>query len=121
MVDSDERVLHLVSPYPVPWNNIFLPIAERLGVPAVPYAEWLARLEQSAAAAAGTRPSAEQHDAAHNLIDFFKTAGMGGSKGPLSTEKAVRCSRALAEVRPIGREDAVNYVEFWGKVGHLRL
>ncbi|KAI0681684.1 male sterility protein-domain-containing protein [Cerioporus squamosus] len=119
-VESDERVLHLVSPYPVPWNSVFIPIAERLGVPAVPYTEWLARLEQSAAAASA-RPSAEQHDAAHNLIDFFKTSGMGGSKGPLSTEKAVRCSKALAELRPIGREDALNYVEFWGKVGHLKL
>ncbi|RDX49617.1 acetyl-CoA synthetase-like protein [Lentinus brumalis] len=119
MVDSNEPALHLVSPRPVPWNAVFLPIAERLGVPAVPYDEWLARLEKSAAAASA-RPGVEQHDSAHNLISFFKAEGMGGAAIPLSTEKAVRSSKALANVRPIGREDALNYVEFWAKVGHLK-
>ncbi|KAI0712723.1 acetyl-CoA synthetase-like protein [Cerioporus squamosus] len=119
MVDSNERALHLVSPRPVPWNAVFLPIAERLGVPAVPYSEWVARLEKSAAAASA-RPSVEEHDSAHNLISFFKAEGMGGAAVPLSTEKAVRCSKALANARPIGREDALNYVEFWAKVGHLK-
>ena len=51
MVDSNERALHLVSPKPVPWNAVFLPIADRLGVPAVPYEEWLERLKKAAATA----------------------------------------------------------------------
>ena len=119
MVDSNERALHLVAPRPVPWNDVFLPIAKWLGVPAVPYSEWLARLEKSAAAASA-KPSVEQHDSAHNLISFFKAEGMGGAAVPLSTEKAVRCSKALATARPIGREDAIKYVEFWAKVGHLK-
>ena len=111
--------LHLVSPKPVPWNAVFLPIADRLGVPAVPYEEWLERLKK-AAATASARPGVEEHEAAYNLLPFFSTAGMGGSKGPLSTEKAVRCSKALAGLRPLGKEDALHYVEFWGKVGHLK-
>ncbi|KAI0743085.1 acetyl-CoA synthetase-like protein [Daedaleopsis nitida] len=115
-----EPALHLVSPRPVPWDAVFLPIAERLALPAVPYAEWVARLEASAAAArAGA--GVEGHDAAHNLIAFFKSEGMGGAAVPLSTERAVRASKALAGARPIGKEDALRYVEFWAKVGHLKV
>ena len=118
MVDSNERALHVVSPRPVPWNTVFLPIGEYLGVPAVPYDEWVARLEE-AARAASALPGVEKHDAAHNLIGFFKSAGMGGAGVPLSTDKAVKASRTLANARPIGREDALNYVRFWEQVGHL--
>ena len=120
MVDSGERALHVVSPRPVPWNTVFLPIGEYLGVPAVPYDEWVARLESSAADAR-TKAGVEGHDSAHNLVHFFKSEGMGGAAVPLSTEKAVRSSKALADARPLGREDAVRFVEFWAKVGHIKL
>ena len=70
---------------------------------------------------ASAHPGVEEHEAAYHLLSFFSTAGMGGSKGPLSTEKAVRVSKSLANVRPLGKEDALHYVEFWGKVGHLKL
>ncbi|KAM5541012.1 hypothetical protein V8D89_005323 [Ganoderma adspersum] len=118
MVDSGERALHVVSPRPVPWNTVFLPIGEYLGVPAVPYDEWVARLEESARVASSL-PGVQKHDAAHNLIGFFKSDGMGGAGVPLSTDKAVKASKTLASVRPIGREDALNYVRFWEQVGHL--
>ncbi len=118
MVDSGERALHVVSPCPVPWNTVFLPIGECLGVPAVPYDEWVARLEE-AARAASELAGVEKHDAAFNLIGFFKSAGMGGAAVPLSTAKAVKASKALANVRPIGREDALNYVRYWKQVGYL--
>lgn len=120
MVDSGERSLHLVSPKPVQWNTIFVPIAERLGLPTVPYAEWTAKLEHSATVAAQAGPGVGQHDAAHNLLGFFKSEGMGGAAVPLSTEKAVRASKSLANARPIGGEDAVKYVEYWAKVGHIK-
>ncbi|KAI0673239.1 acetyl-CoA synthetase-like protein [Trametes maxima] len=119
MVDSDYPALHLVAPKPVQWNDVFVPIAEHLGVPTVPYAEWTAKLEQSAAAAS-VGPGVGQHDAAHNLIGFFKSEGMGGAAVPLSTAKAVRVSKSLAGVRPLGREDALNYVKFWQRVGHVK-
>ena len=120
MVSSSELALHIVSPRPVPWNTVFHPIAEYLGVPAVPYTEWVARLEKSAADARA-KGGVEGHDSAHNLIHFFKSEGMGGAAVPLSTERAVRASKALREARPLGKEDAVRFVEFWGKVGHLKL
>lgn len=120
MIYSGELALHVVSPRPVPWNAVFLPIAERLGLPTLPYDEWVAKLEQSAASA-NKGPGVEGHEAAHNLIAFFKSEGMGGAAVPLSTEKAVIASKALADARPIGKQDALNYVEFWAKVGHLKL
>ena len=120
MVDSGEGALHLVAPRAVPWDAVFLPMAERLGLPVVPYEEWVARLEKSAADARA-RAGVEQHDAAHNLVDFFKSTGMGGAEIVLSTDKAVKASKALASVRPIGREDALRYVQFWEKVGHLNV
>ena len=120
MVDSNERALHLISPKPVPWDAVFVPMAQRLALHVVPYTAWVARLEASAADACA-KAGVEGHDAAHNLIHFFKSEGMGGAAVPLSTAKAVRCSKALAEARPLGSEDAVRFVEFWGKVGHVQL
>ena len=119
MIHSDERALHLVTPRPVPWNSVFLPMAERLHLPVVPYAEWLARLEKSAAVASESS-GVSQHDSAHNLLSFFKHEGMGGASIPLSLDKALRCSRTLAGVRPVGSDDALRYVEFWEKVGYLK-
>ncbi|TFK88243.1 acetyl-CoA synthetase-like protein [Polyporus arcularius HHB13444] len=119
MVDSDERALHLVSPRPVHWNTVFVPIAERLKVPVVPYPEWLARLNKSAAVAS-ERPGVEQHDSAHNLLSFFKHAGLGGASIPLSLEKALRWSKALANVRPIDSDDALRYVEFWEQMNYVK-
>ncbi|OSD00720.1 acetyl-CoA synthetase-like protein [Trametes coccinea BRFM310] len=119
MVSGGKGALHLVSPKPVPWNSVFVPIAEELNLPTVPYSEWLEKLEKSAAAAS-SGPGVGQHDSAHNLLGFFKSEGMGGAAVPLSTEKAVRVSKSLAGVRPIGREDALNYVRFWQKVGYLK-
>ncbi|KAI0772397.1 acetyl-CoA synthetase-like protein [Trametes elegans] len=119
MVANGEGALHLISPKPVQWNDVFVPIAEKLGLPTAPYAEWLAKLEQSAAEAAAG-PGVGQHDAAHNLVGFFKSEGMGGAAVPLSTAKAVKASKALADARPIGREDALNYLQYWQKVGHVK-
>ncbi|KAL6303205.1 male sterility protein-domain-containing protein, partial [Sparassis latifolia] len=40
-----EPVLNLVHPRPVTWDSLFAPAAANLGVPLVPYSEWLGRLE----------------------------------------------------------------------------
>ncbi|KAI9058660.1 acetyl-CoA synthetase-like protein [Trametes sanguinea] len=118
MVTSGELALHLVSPKPVPWSTVFGPIAERLNLPTVPYAEWLKKLEHSAAVA-NAGPGVAHHESAHNLVDFFKSEGMGGAGVQLSTDKAVRCSKSLSSVRPIDRGDALRYVQYWAKVGHV--
>ncbi|OBZ74288.1 L-aminoadipate-semialdehyde dehydrogenase large subunit [Grifola frondosa] len=113
-----ERVLHLTSPRPVAWNVIFDP--RRPPRHRVPYPQWLARLQDSANAA-GLRPHVETHHSAHNLLEFFKSAMMGGAEVPLSTKKATKSSRNLAEVRPLCKDDAIKYVQFWASVGHIKL
>ena len=119
MVMSDEPILHLVSPRPVSWDTIFRPIAERLGLQLVEYAEWLGLVEASAAEeSAVARPGVVEHDSAHNLLAFFRDEGM---KFALDTEKAVGASSALACVKPLSGEDAERYVGYWAKVGHIEV
>ena len=110
MTGCDEPVLHIVSPRPVRWDTVVRPIAARLGLRLVPYAEWLTRVEESAA-------NAHEHDAAHNLLAFFRDEGM---RLAVSTEKAVRCSTALASMRPLRAEDGEKWVEFWRSIGFLQ-
>ena len=117
MLQSNERVLSLTAPRPATWMDVFQPVAEILGVPLVSASKWLEKLRESARRA----EDGKGHESAHNLIGFFKSEGMGGAAVPLSTAKAVKASKALANARPLGSEDAVRYVEFWAKVGHLAL
>ncbi|KAH9911783.1 acetyl-CoA synthetase-like protein [Epithele typhae] len=118
MTRSRAPVLHLRSPRPVPWDIVFAPMAARLRVPLVPYAEWLARVEADAAAAAR---DGSGHDAAHSLLAFLGSARMGGAEGALDVSEAVGCSKALADVAPLSGEDAERYLGFWDKVGFVRL
>ena len=118
MATSGEPVLHLVAPRPVPWDTLFRPIAARLGLPLVPYADWLGRVERSAADARAQANGSGAHDSAHSLLEFFRNEGMHFS---LSTDRAVRCSRALADARPLGPEDAERWLEFWGKVEYMKV
>ena len=120
MVDSGEPALHIIAPRPVPWDSLFVPMAERLGLTIVPYDEWVSRLEKNAAEARA-QGGVEGHDSAHNLIHFFKGETISGATVSLSTDRAVRVSKTLREARPLSKEDAVRFVEFWGKVGHLKL
>ncbi|GBE77884.1 acetyl-CoA synthetase-like protein [Sparassis crispa] len=119
-----EPVLNLVHPRPVPWDSLFAPAAARLGVPLVPYAEWLAKLEAAAAAkTAGKSASArevQQHDTAVTLLEFFRAGEFDGHMR-LSTEKAERCSATLAQFRQLDKEDMLKTLEYWGKAGILKL
>ncbi|CAL1703617.1 unnamed protein product [Somion occarium] len=62
-------VLNIVHPQPVPWNNVFSDIAKTLGsmsgqpVQLVPYADWLAKLEQYS-----TSPTQSDLDAMVRII-----------------------------------------------------
>ena len=115
-VTSGEPVLHIAAPRAVPWATLFAPIAARLALPLVPWADWLARVEQSAErAGAGTG----EHDAAHSLLAFFRSERMGGASIAMSTERAVKCSTALASARPLEAGDALLWVEFWARVGYI--
>ncbi|KAH9939795.1 acetyl-CoA synthetase-like protein [Epithele typhae] len=131
MRHSSEPVLHLIHPRPVPYNTLVAPIAAELGVPLVPYAEWLAKLRASIAAVTGT--SAEIETLAANpalrLLPFFEAAKVPegaatAGREPmgiveLSTEKAVQVSKALADLPQMDAARATRWVAAWKKAGFL--
>lgn len=119
MLASKEPILHLTSPRPVAWNDIFTPIADQLGVPLVSFVEWLERL-RGAARQAEEGGQTDMHDSAFNLLDFFE-ATMSGRETLCSTDESVRAARALDELQPIGKEDVSRWLSFWEHVGFLSL
>ncbi|KAI0743094.1 acetyl-CoA synthetase-like protein [Daedaleopsis nitida] len=116
MLHSDGRIFHITLPRPAAWNDVVVPIAERLGVPAVPSSEWMDKLRADARRAETTG----DHDSAHTLIDFFDET-MSGGETLFGTEKAVAASRSMAALAPIGREDALKWLSYWESVGFLTL
>ena len=114
MLQSHERVLSLTALRRVTWMEIFQPVAEILGVPLVSASEWLEKLRESAREA----EDGKGHESAHNLIDFFE-ATFSAKETPFATEKAVRASRSLAELKSLGREDVLRWLLFWESVGFL--
>ncbi|OCH89652.1 acetyl-CoA synthetase-like protein [Obba rivulosa] len=115
---SDEPVLHLIHPRPVSWNAIFTPIAERLRLELVSYSEWLNRLRIADDAQADE--SVGQKSSALALREFFES-GVSEADMRLDTTKAVRASKTLQEIRPLGKEDAMKWLNFWAKVDHIKL
>ncbi|KAI0314196.1 acetyl-CoA synthetase-like protein [Amylostereum chailletii] len=107
MVHSPSPVLHLISPRPVEWNVIFSTFAEYLNVPLAPYDEWLVRAEKIAFS------PRQDHTSAHSLFSFFK-AGVFG-EDVLGTNRAIQTSTTLANMGPLGREDALVYAKYWEK------
>ena len=118
MLYSDEPILHLTSPRPALWNDVFGPIAKRLGVPFVPAGEWLEKLKQSAHVANEAHLQAEGHDSAHTLIDFLEVS-LSGKEVPFSTDKALAASTSLARLGPLHQADALKWVTYWESVGFL--
>ncbi|EMD35494.1 hypothetical protein CERSUDRAFT_157295 [Gelatoporia subvermispora B] len=112
---ADQRVVHLIHPRPVPWNAIFSPIAERLNLELVPYPEWIQRLRIADEAQVDG-----QQSSALALREFFESS-VSEADMHLDTTKAVRTSKTLQEIRPLGKEDAMKWLDFWGKVGHIKL
>ncbi|KAI0685536.1 acetyl-CoA synthetase-like protein [Cerioporus squamosus] len=102
VLHSDDRILHLTSPRPVAWSDLFNPIAAKLNVPLIPASEWLGRLR---ADAARSDSQSRGHESAHALIDFFK-ATFAEKEVPFGTEKVVKrhrvsgtCSRSAKRTR----------------------
>ncbi|KAL7284715.1 hypothetical protein ACG7TL_002021 [Trametes sanguinea] len=128
MRHSPEPFLHLVHPRPVPWSTIMTPIAEELGVPLASYEEWLSVLEQASDGNSddGAYPSVElvQRNPAFRLVHFFKGLKTSPSREPLgtvylSTEKSTRVSKTLANLPPLGAQQAKMWLAEWRRSGFL--
>ncbi|KAI5119729.1 hypothetical protein M0805_008659 [Coniferiporia weirii] len=138
MRNSHVQVLHLVHPNPVSWASLFGPISADLGIPLVPYAKWLARLEESRAAGlredvplavGGNVDAGAKVNPAVFIIDFFRGVvfesqqdGEAMGLKRLSLDGALRVSQTMrdAGAHPLSIESVRQWVAYWKKVGFLR-
>jgi hypothetical protein len=122
------HTLHIVNPRGVPFNTLIGSAASSLGVPLVPYPEWLSRLTEEHKAqsySAENLEKAQGGNPALRLFGFFQAARIGPEWEPLSvarldTARAVRVSNVLAHgVRPLGEENVRKWLRAWRSSGFL--
>ncbi|TFK94521.1 acetyl-CoA synthetase-like protein [Polyporus arcularius HHB13444] len=126
MRHSREPFLHLVHPRPTPWHNIISPIADSLGVPLVPYEQWLTALKSSVEHGSPAEIEMMKLNPALRLKPFYEAQGRTVSRDRepmglvyLDTTKAQEASPALAHLPLLDAERARTWVAAWKKAGFL--
>lgn len=135
---STTRTLNLGHPRPVSWSTVFKPIAEDMGISLVPYAEWLANLEQVLAEAT-TSGMEMQLVRSNPILRLMNTLNMRKTMdgttslhssfnvmavAHMDTAHAVKGSAALGDetVLPsLGKADAVRWLSYWRRIGALSM
>lgn len=131
--DSNSPFVHLVHPRPAPWSVLADTVSSALRIPLVLYSEWLGRLEESGSI------QSEDHDIEESLpaakiLPFFRQAARemeGSEKGgeeamglaTLDISKARKESATMrdgTEVREIGRNEVLLWLEDWRRRGFLK-
>ncbi|KAM5541058.1 hypothetical protein V8D89_005369 [Ganoderma adspersum] len=115
MRHSDQPVLHLTSPRPVLWEQVFTPISVKLGVPFLPPKEWVARLGQDIASK--TLPAGDL-GSEFALHDFFKNA-MAAKDVVFANEKALVAAPSLLGSKELGEGGVLRWMESWQRAGVL--
>ena len=113
-----------MHPNPISWSAIIEPIAAALAVATVPYADWLEKLEGSAAAA--SVEVARQHPALR-VVDFYRLMSHNESSGAealtktrLDTTEAVKISPTLTRALPVLDTTLVKkWLGYWKRKGVL--
>ncbi|KAJ7127122.1 acetyl-CoA synthetase-like protein [Mycena epipterygia] len=106
-----DGVFHLVHPHPVDWSTFSNAAAKILGVPSVPYKDWLDILQKAAADS-----EAIEHNPALRLVDFFANYQVGPV---LSTERTMGISPTMQDTKQLTGEDVEKWIRNWRKVGFL--
>ncbi|KAI0808043.1 acetyl-CoA synthetase-like protein [Fomes fomentarius] len=110
-------ILHLVHPRRTPWHTLIAAIAEELGVPGVPYTEWMNALERCAVDSAQDEVKAMQENPALRLMEFFKRGPI--SLLPISSENAQKASTTLASLPELGPQIVREWLTAWRSSGFL--
>ncbi|KAI1791167.1 acetyl-CoA synthetase-like protein [Ganoderma leucocontextum] len=125
---SPEPIVHLVHPRPVPWRTLLAPIAQELGVPLVPYTQWLSALAGSVEHGSAEEVEAMRLNPALRLLPFYKAQGETTEGAPdreamglvfIATDKAVRVSESLARLPQLDSERARMWLAGWRQSGFL--
>ena len=129
MRDSPAEVLNLAHPRAANWDELFKPISKELGVPMVPYNDWLAKLDESLLKATNEVDAVKENPALR-LIQFFRTNGAdkvpagreAGGFPIMSTDVAMQVAESLTEPKlpVLGDNDALQWVNYWKSVGYLK-
>ncbi|KAJ7452161.1 hypothetical protein B0H11DRAFT_1742224 [Mycena galericulata] len=120
MRTSEDRYLHITHPQPVPMTDIMSPLSEALGLPLVPYSDWLESLE-----AASSQESVASDNPGVRLLDFFRTyrevlPGQDAmSPAYLSSARARKAASCVSSVAPLTAHDAKAWVSHLHQVGYL--
>lgn len=117
MVGSPEPVMHLVHPYPVSWTVVSSTASSVLGVPIVPYSEWLSRLQD---AAQDAEADTQKANPALKLFDFFEKDMESATELAIATNKAVKVSSSLMNAKKLESVDVGKWLSYWQKIGFLR-
>ncbi|THH15905.1 hypothetical protein EW146_g4648 [Bondarzewia mesenterica] len=118
MLGSSEPVLHLVHPNPAEWGIVSDTASELLGVPVIPYADWVSKLQEAHRTTAGDHDAPKKNPAL-NLVDFFANDLAIESSVVLSTERAEKVSESLRNAKRLGREDVEKWIAHWRGTGFL--
>jgi len=126
---SPTHLVHLVHPRPMSWHILAAAISGEFAVPLVPFATWLAKLEQHAAQSlsGGSADGAVVRSLrALHLLPMFR--GMAGNVGKgrralgmadMDVSRAKEASGTMAdpEMRQLGADDVQRWLAYWRKVG----
>lgn len=124
MRDSEEPVLHLAHPKPVPWKIVIEPLAASLRVPLVPFENWFAQLVASTTDLRHTEDVDIRRYPALRLLDFFRSVEIRGDKEPLGiarleVQKAVVAAPVLSATAQLTSNWACKWLDSWRTVGLL--
>lgn len=120
---SSAQVLHLSSPRPVAWSEVFSHFATTLGLPLVPYADWITRLELGLVSS-GDVSMVRCLEHGLRLLDVFRFAADPNDPRPDVMSKfnpqvdithGLEVSTTLRDrsIREIGLEEVSRWVNYW--------
>lgn len=99
-VSSENIVYHIENPVRQPWSSALLPMAKSLGLPLVPFDQWLDRLMTL---------DSDEATLSEFFANDFRHVGLGNLY--LDTGRAVKDSPTLRSVGRIGERLVMRYAE----------
>ncbi|KAH8101719.1 acetyl-CoA synthetase-like protein, partial [Cristinia sonorae] len=117
MRNSEEPILHLVNPNPVPWRTFLEPLAQAMNVSLVPYEQWLPKLGDCLGDRSLPEVEHLKRNPALRLLDYYRALQLNDDMEPLgivrlNTTKAVHIAPSLLEM-PLSAELAVRWLKSW--------
>ncbi|GKZ39195.1 hypothetical protein AbraIFM66950_012064 [Aspergillus brasiliensis] len=108
-------VYHIENPVRQPWSELLASLSAHLGLPIIPYKEWLNRMETNRDGVTGSL------NPAMNLREFFVEDFLHMSCGSvvMSTTQTTSVSAALRSAKPVSPGTLALYIEQWRRAGFL--